>query len=171
MSEEAALTERYDPSGHEVADFGCGEESLDRWLHRYAGQGERHDTTRIFVATDERRVVRGYYTLVAGQLEHAEATEAARKASRGTFRSQARSSPALRSTSAVRAKDSARLCSTTPLTGYAAPRRRSPCERWSYMRSTTRRLVSTSASASAASVPPRALMVTLAELHEAGYGR
>jgi len=79
VSEEAALTERYDPASHEVADFVCGEESLDRWLHRYAGQSERRDATRTFVAADEHGVVRGYYTLVAGQLEHAEATEPVRK--------------------------------------------------------------------------------------------
>lgn len=79
MSEASALTERYDPTGHEVADFACGGESLDRWLQRYAGQGEQREATRTFVATDEGRAVRGYYTLVAGQLEHAEATEVARK--------------------------------------------------------------------------------------------
>lgn len=79
MSEAAALTERYDPAGHAVADFACGEQSLDRWLHRYAGQSERRDATRTFVAADEHGVVRGYYTLVAGQLEHAEATGAVRK--------------------------------------------------------------------------------------------
>jgi ribosomal protein S18 acetylase RimI-like enzyme len=79
VSEAAALTERYDPAGHEVADFTCGEESLDRWLQRYAGQGERRDATRTFVATDKQGAVRGYYTLVAGQLEHVEATEVVRK--------------------------------------------------------------------------------------------
>lgn len=42
-----------------------GKEALDRWLHRYAGQGERRDATRTFVATNERDAVRGYYTLVA----------------------------------------------------------------------------------------------------------
>jgi len=79
VSEKTALTERYDAASHEVADFSCGEESLDRWLHRYAGQGEQRDATRTFVAVDERGAVRGYYTLVAGRLEHAEATEALRK--------------------------------------------------------------------------------------------
>jgi GNAT superfamily N-acetyltransferase len=80
VTESDALTERYDPATHEVANFACGEESLDRWLHRYAGQGERRDASRTFVATDERGAVRGYYTLVAGQLEHDEATEKVRKA-------------------------------------------------------------------------------------------
>lgn len=79
MTEAAALTERFDPAAHAVADFACGEESLDRWLHRYAGQGERRDATRTFVAADEQGTVWGYYTLVAGQLEHVEATEAVRK--------------------------------------------------------------------------------------------
>jgi GNAT superfamily N-acetyltransferase len=79
VSEGAALTERYNPANHKVADFSCGEESLDRWLHRYAGQGERRDATRTFVAADEHGVVRGYYTLVAGQLDHTEATAPVRK--------------------------------------------------------------------------------------------
>jgi predicted N-acetyltransferase YhbS len=79
VTEAAALTERYDPGAHKVADFACGEESLDRWLHHYAGQGERRDATRTFVATDRSATVRGYYTLIAGQLEHVEATEAVRK--------------------------------------------------------------------------------------------
>ena len=79
MSAETALTERYDPARHEVAGFSCGSKPLDRWLHRYAGQGERRDATRTFVAAGPGGVVRGYYTLLAGQVEHAEATEAARK--------------------------------------------------------------------------------------------
>jgi hypothetical protein len=79
VSKGAALTERFDPAAHEVADFACGEESLDRWLHRYAGQSERRDATRTFVKIDEQGAVCGYYTLVAGQLEHVEATEAVRK--------------------------------------------------------------------------------------------
>lgn len=79
MSKPVRLIERYDPASHEAADFSCGEESLDRWLHRYAGQSERRDAARTFVVSDEHGAVRGYYTLVAGQLEHVEATEAVRK--------------------------------------------------------------------------------------------
>ncbi|HET7053057.1 MAG TPA: GNAT family N-acetyltransferase [Solirubrobacterales bacterium] len=79
MSDEGSLTERYDPVCHDVADFACGEESLDRWLHRYAGQGERRDATRTCVAADARGAVSGDYTLVAGQIEHPEATEGVRK--------------------------------------------------------------------------------------------
>lgn len=79
MSKPTRVIERFDPASHQVADFSCGEESLDRWFHRYAGQSERRDATRTFVAIDGQGAVRGYYTLVAGQLEHVEATEAVRK--------------------------------------------------------------------------------------------
>lgn len=79
MSEGTALTERYDPALHDVAGFTCGKEPLDRWLHRYAGQGGRRDATRTFVVTGKGGVVRGYYTLVAGQIEYAEATDSVRK--------------------------------------------------------------------------------------------
>jgi GNAT superfamily N-acetyltransferase len=79
VSKQVSVIERYDPASQEAADFSCGQEPLDRWLHRYAGQSERRDATRTFVAADEHRAVRGYYTLVAGQLEHVEATEAVRK--------------------------------------------------------------------------------------------
>lgn len=79
MSERSALTERYDPARHQAADFACGKVSLDRWLVRYAGQGERRDATRTFVTTDAEGAVRGYYTLLAGQIEHSEATESVRK--------------------------------------------------------------------------------------------
>ena len=79
MSESGAPTERYAPARHDVQDFACGNEVLDRWLRRYAGQGERRDATRTFVATGEGGAVRGYYTLLAGQVEHEEATDAVRK--------------------------------------------------------------------------------------------
>jgi GNAT superfamily N-acetyltransferase len=79
VSAKAALTERYDPTRHDVTGFACGREPLDRWLLRYAGQGERRDATRTFVATGAGGGVRGYYTLLAGQVEHAEATEAVRR--------------------------------------------------------------------------------------------
>jgi predicted N-acetyltransferase YhbS len=74
-----AGTERYDPAGHDVSRFSCGNELLDRWLLRYAGQNERRDAARTFVATTDGRSVCGYYTLVAGQVEHHEATLEARR--------------------------------------------------------------------------------------------
>jgi GNAT superfamily N-acetyltransferase len=71
-------TEPFDPASHDVSGFSSGNELLDRWLVRYAGQNERRDAARTFVASHEG-LVHGYYTLVAGQLEYAEATPEARK--------------------------------------------------------------------------------------------
>jgi predicted N-acetyltransferase YhbS len=67
-----AGTERYDAARHDVTGFSCGNELLDRWLVRYAGQNQRRDAARTFVATNDQRVY-GYYTLLAGQLNHREA--------------------------------------------------------------------------------------------------
>ena len=74
MSAQLRGTERYDAAGHDVSGFSCGNELLDRWLIRYAGQNERRDAARTFVATTDGRSVYSYYTLVAGQVEHNEAT-------------------------------------------------------------------------------------------------
>jgi GNAT superfamily N-acetyltransferase len=68
-------TERYDPARHDPSGFSCGNELLDRWLIRYAGQNERRDAARTFVTTAENHhTVSGYYTLLAGQLQRDEAT-------------------------------------------------------------------------------------------------
>jgi GNAT superfamily N-acetyltransferase len=72
-------TERYDPARHDTSSFSCGNELLDRWLTRYAGQNERRDAARTFVATTGAHAVCGYYTLLAGQLEHHQATPETRK--------------------------------------------------------------------------------------------
>jgi hypothetical protein len=58
VSPPPAATERYDPSRHDASQFESGNEALDRWLHRYAGQSQRRDAARAFVITD--RVVIGY---------------------------------------------------------------------------------------------------------------
>jgi predicted N-acetyltransferase YhbS len=64
---------------HGVDHFECGREQLDRWLRAYAGQGQRRDTARTFVVCRQGGAeVVGYYTLVASQIEHAEATSGVR---------------------------------------------------------------------------------------------
>jgi GNAT superfamily N-acetyltransferase len=78
VSSPPAATERYDPSRHDTSGFESGNEALDRWLARYAGQSERRDAARTFVLTDHDTVI-GYYTLMAGELDHDEATEQTRK--------------------------------------------------------------------------------------------
>ena len=79
MSARFRGTERYDPVRHDASGFTCGNELLDRWLIRYAGQNERRDAARTFVATTDDHTVDGYYTLLAGQLEHHEATPQTRQ--------------------------------------------------------------------------------------------
>lgn len=172
MSEEGALTERYDPARHEVADFACGEESLDRWLHRYAGQGERRDATRTFVAVDGRGAVSGYYTLVAGQIEHPEATEAVRKGLSRRF--------------PIPAAILARLAvdTSSQRQGLGSRLLKDALERicGAAQEVAIRAVVVHAIDDAAAgfyerfgfrglSTAPRTLMVTLAELRQAGYGR
>jgi GNAT superfamily N-acetyltransferase len=67
-------TERYDPTRQDASRFRCGNELLDRWLIRYAGQSDRRDAARTFIAAGHDGAVLGYYTLVAGQIQHDEAT-------------------------------------------------------------------------------------------------
>jgi predicted GNAT family N-acyltransferase len=65
---------------HDVDRFECGREQLDRWLRAYAGQGQRRDTARSFIVCRKGVAeVVGYYTLVASQVEHAEATGGVRR--------------------------------------------------------------------------------------------
>jgi predicted N-acetyltransferase YhbS len=66
--------EPLDSKRHHAERFDCGQPSLNRWLQSYAGQSQRRDVARTFVVTDQRLNVVGYYTLVAGQVEHPAAT-------------------------------------------------------------------------------------------------
>lgn len=50
---------------HERRDFSCGVEALDDWFHRRAGQDEKRDVARIFVAIDDALGVVGFYSLSA----------------------------------------------------------------------------------------------------------
>jgi GNAT superfamily N-acetyltransferase len=69
----AVRVEPVEPVRHRLREFSCGNDALDRWLHAYAGQAQRRDLARTYVAIDADQRVVGYYTLVAGQVEHAEA--------------------------------------------------------------------------------------------------
>lgn len=171
MTEAAALTERFDPAVHQIADFACGEESLDRWLQRYAGQGERRDATRTFVATDEQGAVRGYYTLVAGQLEHGEATPAARKGLSRHFPIPV----AIVARLAVDERDQGNGLGASLL--HDALERICRAAEEVAVRAVVVHAINHTAEAfyerfgsRGASEAPRSLMVTLAELKAAGYG-
>lgn len=78
MSVPRAATEPYGPSRHDTSQFQSGNQALDRWLVRYAGQSERRDAARTFVVCDAGVVI-GYYALLAGELDHGQATEQTRK--------------------------------------------------------------------------------------------
>lgn len=47
-----AGTERYDATRHDVTGFSRTNKLLDRWLIRYAGQNQRRDAARSFVAAN-----------------------------------------------------------------------------------------------------------------------
>jgi GNAT superfamily N-acetyltransferase len=72
-------TAPFDRRAHRVETFSCGEESLDRWLRAYAGQSQHRDAARTFVTAEPDGTVAGYYTLVAAQVEHAQATAGVRR--------------------------------------------------------------------------------------------
>jgi predicted N-acetyltransferase YhbS len=74
-----AGVERFDRSRHDPSGFDSGNEALDRWLVRSAGQSDRRDAARTFVATAEPGLVIAYYTLLAGELAHPIAIDHVRK--------------------------------------------------------------------------------------------
>lgn len=67
--------------GHRRADFTCGVNDLDRYLHTQAGQDVRRRANGVFVLTDPGApdAVLGYYTLCATALEPGDVPESAKK--------------------------------------------------------------------------------------------
>jgi GNAT superfamily N-acetyltransferase len=164
--------ERYDSRRHSVAAFACGDDALDRWLTRSAGQSERRDAARTFVTAAGDGTVLGYYTLVAGQIEHEEATLPVRKGLSRHFpvpvvilarlavdrRSQGQGvGPRLLADALERTCRAAEDVAVRAVLVHAIDdRAASFYERFGFRANTT---------------TPRTLMVTLAELRDAGYGR
>jgi GNAT superfamily N-acetyltransferase len=48
---------------HDRAVFTCGQPDLDDWFHRRAGQDDRRNVARVFVAVDGSLGVIGFYSL------------------------------------------------------------------------------------------------------------
>ena len=48
---------------HDRAAFSCGVVALDSWLRLRAGQDEKRNVARVFVAVDDQRRVVGFYSL------------------------------------------------------------------------------------------------------------
>jgi ribosomal protein S18 acetylase RimI-like enzyme len=60
------LVDRIEPLGrqHDRAGFSCGQPDLDEWFRQRAGQDQRRNVARVFVAVDAEGVV-GFYSLSA----------------------------------------------------------------------------------------------------------
>lgn len=57
-----------------VETFDCGQEALNRFLIRYAMQNQQAGASPTYVALSDEEVI-GFYTLVVGQIEYADAPE------------------------------------------------------------------------------------------------
>jgi GNAT superfamily N-acetyltransferase len=79
VTAQLSATTPFDRRAHRVDRFSCGEATLDRWLIAYAGQNQQRDAARTFVTTEADGKVAGYYTLVAAQVEHEQATSTVRQ--------------------------------------------------------------------------------------------
>jgi GNAT superfamily N-acetyltransferase len=59
---------------HNVEQFTCGQPELDRFLIRHALQAQQSNSARTYVAVSGDEVA-GFYTIVAGEVQHAQAPE------------------------------------------------------------------------------------------------
>ena len=59
---------------HAVERFTCGQPELDRFLIRHALQAQQANSSQTYVALGDNEVV-GFYTIVAGEAQHAQAPE------------------------------------------------------------------------------------------------
>jgi len=59
---------------HAVEEFSCGQPELDRFLIRHALQAQQSNSSQTYVALSDNEVV-GFYTIVAGEVQHAKAPE------------------------------------------------------------------------------------------------
>lgn len=50
---------------HDRSQFRCGEAALDEWFQKRAGQDERRNVARVFVALDDTSEIVGFYSLSA----------------------------------------------------------------------------------------------------------
>lgn len=59
---------------HDVERFTCGQPELDRFLIRHALQAQQSNSSQTYVAVSDNEIV-GFYTIVAGEVQHAQAPE------------------------------------------------------------------------------------------------
>jgi GNAT superfamily N-acetyltransferase len=59
---------------HAVEQFSCGQPELDRFLARHALQAQQANSSQTYLAISDGEVI-GFYTIVAGEVRHADAPE------------------------------------------------------------------------------------------------
>jgi GNAT superfamily N-acetyltransferase len=59
---------------HNLEQFTCGQTELDRFLIRHALQAQQSNSSQTYVAMSGDEVA-GFYTIVAGEVQHAQAPE------------------------------------------------------------------------------------------------
>jgi GNAT superfamily N-acetyltransferase len=59
---------------HAVEQFTCGQPELDRFLIRHALRAQQSNSSQTYVAVSGNEIV-GFYTIVAGEVHHADAPE------------------------------------------------------------------------------------------------
>ncbi|MCP3461115.1 GNAT family N-acetyltransferase [Bradyrhizobium sp. CCGUVB23] len=59
---------------HAIEPFTCGQPELDRFLIRHALQAQQSNSSQTYVAVADQEVI-GFYTIVAGEVHHANAPE------------------------------------------------------------------------------------------------
>ena len=59
---------------HNVEQLTCGQSELDRFLIRHALQAQQANSSQTYVAVSDNEIV-GFYTIVAGEVQHAQAPE------------------------------------------------------------------------------------------------
>jgi GNAT superfamily N-acetyltransferase len=60
---------------HDRSKFSCGQAELDDWFRRRAGQDERRNIARVFVAVDSELGVVGFYSLSSFKLDFGDLPE------------------------------------------------------------------------------------------------
>jgi GNAT superfamily N-acetyltransferase len=63
---------------HPLESFDCGNDTLNRFLIRYAFQNQQAGASQTYVALADEEIA-GYYTLVVGQVEYDRASERLKK--------------------------------------------------------------------------------------------
>ncbi|NTU43149.1 MAG: GNAT family N-acetyltransferase [Nitrospirales bacterium] len=59
---------------HALDNFTCGQPALDRFLIRHALQAQQTNSSQTYVGLSDNTVI-GFYTLVVGEVRHADAPE------------------------------------------------------------------------------------------------